>query len=142
MKNLLLALIVFSSLGSSNSVYASEIFKCIDENIRISYSFSPCSVEYRIEHDEETGPTLEEQTVQLEKLDKEISRVNRQFRDLRLEQEHNLQSAHDLESKQLIHQGYQETTRNLLDELIALKAKRGELVEESVSLLSQTSQPT
>jgi hypothetical protein len=142
MKNLLLALIVFSSLGSSNSVYATEIFKCVDENSRISYSFSLCSGDEKVEHEEEPGPTLEEQINQLEALDKQISRVNRQFRDLRLEQEYNVQFAHDQETKQLILEGYETTTQNLLQELFALKAKRGELVQGSVSLLTQTPQPT
>ncbi len=73
----------------------------------------------------------------LESLDIEISQLNRQFRDLRLEQEHNLQTATDIEAERQVHLDYQATTQELLEQLYQLKAKREQLVQGSVAFLSQ-----
>jgi len=137
MKNLMFVLIILSTLGSSTRANASEVFKCIDENAQISFSFSPCLIVDPVLPETDDGPTFEEQMNHLESLDIEISQLNRQFRDLRLEQEHNLQTAIDIEAERQVHLDYQETTQELLEQLYQLKAKREQLVQGSVAFLSQ-----
>ena len=74
---------------------------------------------------------------QLEIIDKEISRLNRQFRDLKLEEEYSLQSAEGIQAERQIRKDYEKPTHDLLDRLFMEKEKRGQLMEGSIALLSQ-----
>jgi hypothetical protein len=137
MKNLKITLIIFSALCSSNNAYASEIYKCIDEQAQISFSFTPCPSRETSSTDEQVGMTVEEQLDQLELIDREISRINRQFRDLKLEQAYSLESNKDIQAERQIRTDYMKSTQELLDKLFAEKEKRGQLVQASVTLLNQ-----
>jgi len=137
MKNLTHIAIIISALSTSNSAYATEIYKCIDENAQISFSFSVCSSVDTVAREKHVGMTFEEQMDQLEIIDKEISRLNRQFRDLKLEEEYSLQSAEGIQAERQIRKDYEKPTHDLLDRLFMEKEKRGQLMEGSIALLSQ-----
>jgi hypothetical protein len=140
MKTVLTIFVSILTLFAADGTSASSVFKCIDEDGLTTFAFAPCPRKIaETRPSQETGPTIEEQMAELEILDGRISRVNRQFRNLRLEQENNLQkSEDDPEARREIRASYQQHTSELLDQLSQLRSERGRLVQGSIALLSQS----
>ena len=138
MKNLSLVLIVFSTVISSNSAYAANVFKCINQDGQISFSFSTCPYGEADIVDEYIGPIIEERLIQIEAIDQQISRIHRQLRDLELENNYSLRTASNVETEDQIQLDYQKALQDLQDQLSMQETKREELVQDSVALLSET----
>ena len=128
-----------STVCLASDLFASGVFKCIDENGQTTFAFAPCaSKKITVKKEQDIEATVDEQMAALEIINGRISRINRQFRNLRLEREQNLQTSPDPGAQKQIRDGYRQHTSDLLDQLSELKSERSMLVDRSMSLLSRS----
>lgn len=81
--NLLIFLVLMSycSLG-----FASKVFKCTDDSGNVSFGYTPCPTK-QVTTSSAPTETVEQRLVKISSIDAEIAKVQRQFRDLRLDLE-------------------------------------------------------
>ena len=81
---------------------------------------------------------IEDELRRLERVDEQISTLNRRFRDLRLEQEEALRKTADFSARKDIREKYQKRMSALVSQIAKLKSERGELIQGSISLITST----
>ena len=129
--NLLIFLVLMSycSLG-----FASQVFKCTDDSGNVSFGYTPCPTK-QVTTSSAPTETVEQRLVKISSIDAEIAKVQRQFRDLRLDLEYKLKRAKDTDQQHHLRDQYQIQTSELLDLISRLRSNRGELVNDAVKLL-------
>mgnify|MGYP004314626137 FL=1 len=108
MNNLsVIIMFVFGTCLAGES-FTSGVFKYIDENGQTTFAFALCvSKKVTVKKEQDAGPTVEEQMASLDAIDGRISRLNRQFRKVRLKQEQGLLANTDPDAQRQIRNGYQ-----------------------------------
>ncbi|MFP6808544.1 MAG: DUF4124 domain-containing protein [Pseudomonadales bacterium] len=146
MSNIVTLFLVLITFSATSDAFASTVFKCVDENGQTTFAFQPCiqgpkTVESFNDSDEQAATahqTIERQLARLETIDIQISQVNIQFRDLRLEQEADLLAMDDQDTQRQTWVSYQESTARLLKEIVSLRSERNKVVEGPMALLTSS----
>ena len=119
----------YCSLG-----FASQVFKCTDASGNVSFGYTPCPIE-QVKASSAPTETIAQRLDKISSIDAEIAKVQRQFRDLRLDLEYKLKRAEDVDQQDHLREQYQKQTGELLDRISRLRSDRGELVNDAVKLL-------
>ncbi len=138
MKKILILCLVFSGATVTGYAHASKVFKCVDENGMTMFSFAPCAPVSQPAVTEKPVRNIEDELRRLERVDEQISTLNRRFRDLRLEQEEALRKTADFSSRKDIREKYRKRMSALVSQIAKLKSERGELIQGSISLITST----
>ena len=137
MKRVRLFIFVVFGIFTSAEAFASSVYKCIADDGGVTFGYTPCIVKAVPVQTTDQDGILAERMVEIEGLDKRISKLNRSLRDLRLEKESAIQETEDTERRRNIRIQFEETSDILLKEIAMARQQRGKLIEGSIGLLSE-----
>ena len=136
MKHSILTAALIYLVVSAGPAYASQVFKCTNEDGVATFAFAPCAASQPSVSSEPDRLSVEDTMDQIGDIDTNIARLNRKFRDLRLSHEENLRDEANKDSKNSLRQIYSTETGALLESLSSLKADRERLVNGTIEQLA------
>lgn len=128
-----LILIISGSIATSDA-FASEIFTCVNEEGKTTFADAPCPPKPGSKYRE---PTIQEQMAKIDIIDRKIAHLYRSGQNLEVEYKLDLDEQTDAEIRQTMKDEYELAKKNIAKQVARLKARRSQLVETSMSLLSQ-----
>ena len=136
MKTVSTIFLLILTFSYAAETFASRVYECVDEDGRMTFAFAPCPAEAK--KNQESMPTIHEQMVKLELIDRRISRVKRAFHDLPQEQQENLEAGDAPKTRKQIKASYQNYAIELLDLLSELRSERSRMMQGAIALVSQS----
>lgn len=136
MKRIATILVIASGLGFNHDAFANDVYQCRDNSGGVVFSYRPCEVAPAEQPAfEEQELSVNQQLERIDMIDRQIARIDRQFRDMRLEKEASLREVEDTAQKAAIRLDFEAQTEKLIKERAELKHRRSDLVEGSLELM-------